>query len=176
MTEYPYALTKNLGEQLMVHWSKVFKLSTIALRLFNVYGLRSRTTGAYGAMFGVFLAQKINNKPLTIVGNGKQTRDFTYVEDIVEVLSMLKNKKFKKNQIYNICSNRPIHIKKLVNYLIKKTHNKKIKNVKHNSYEAFKTHGQNNKILKTVSFKKFSDFYTTVDATLKWYKEYNHLI
>ena len=58
MTEYPYALTKNLGEQLLIHWSKVYKLSTISLRLFNVYGLRSRTSGAYGAMFGVFLAQK----------------------------------------------------------------------------------------------------------------------
>ena len=53
-TEYPYALTKNLGEKLLVHWSKVYNLSTISLRLFNVYGLRSRTTGAYGAMFGVF--------------------------------------------------------------------------------------------------------------------------
>ena len=81
-TEYPYALTKNLGERLLEHWSKVYKLSTISLRLFNVYGVRSRTTGAYGAMFGVFLAQLLNNKPLTIVGNGKQTRDFTYVTDV----------------------------------------------------------------------------------------------
>ena len=53
MTEYPYALTKNL-EPLLIHWSKVYKLSTISLRLFNVYGLGSRTSGAYGAMFGVF--------------------------------------------------------------------------------------------------------------------------
>ena len=43
-TEYPYALTKNLGERLLEHWSKVYKLSTISLRLFNVYGVRSRTT------------------------------------------------------------------------------------------------------------------------------------
>ncbi len=82
MTEYPYALTKNLGEQLLIHWSKVYKLSTISLRLFNVYGLRSRTSGAYGAMFGVFLAQKINNKPFTIVGDGKQSRDFVNVKDV----------------------------------------------------------------------------------------------
>ena len=58
-TEYPYALTKNLGEKLLVHWSKVYNLSTISLRLFNVYGLRSRTTGAYGAMFGVFWLKEL---------------------------------------------------------------------------------------------------------------------
>ena len=67
--KYPYALTKMLGEQLIIHWSKVYKLKYISLRLFNVYGTKSRTSGTYGAMFGVFLAQKLFNAPLTIVGN-----------------------------------------------------------------------------------------------------------
>ena len=52
--EYPYALTKYLGEQIILHWSKVYKLNCISLRLFNVYGPRSRTSGTYGAMFGTF--------------------------------------------------------------------------------------------------------------------------
>ena len=114
MTEYPYALTKNLGEQLMVHWSKVFKLSTIALRLFNVYGLRSRTTGAYGAMFGVFLAQKINNKPLTIVGNGKQTRDFTYVTDVAKAFYISSKSKIF-HDVFNVGTGVPTS----VNYVAK---------------------------------------------------------
>lgn len=80
--QYPYALTKYMGEELVLHWAKVYQLPTVSLRLFNVYGTRSRTTGAYGAVFGVFLAQKLNNKPLTVVGDGKQTRDFTYVTDV----------------------------------------------------------------------------------------------
>jgi UDP-glucose 4-epimerase len=80
--QYPYALTKYMGEELVLHWSKVYQFPTVSLRLFNVYGTRSRTTGAYGAVFGVFLAQKLNNKPLTVVGDGKQTRDFTYVTDV----------------------------------------------------------------------------------------------
>jgi UDP-glucose 4-epimerase len=71
-----------MGEELVMHWSKVYNLSTISLRLFNVYGTRSRTTGAYGAVFGVFLAQKLKGYPFTVVGNGKQTRDFTYVTDV----------------------------------------------------------------------------------------------
>jgi UDP-glucose 4-epimerase len=84
--EYPYALTKHLGEQLVLHWAKVYKMKNISLRFFNVYGPRSRTNTNYGAMFGVFLAQKLNNKPLTITGDGSQERMFTYVEDIVDGL------------------------------------------------------------------------------------------
>jgi len=80
--QYPYALTKYMGEELVLHWAQVYKLSALSLRLFNVYGPRSRTTGAYGAVFGVFLAQKLNSKPFTVVGDGFQTRDFTYVTDV----------------------------------------------------------------------------------------------
>jgi UDP-glucose 4-epimerase len=80
--QYPYALTKYMGEELVLHWSRVYKLPAVSLRLFNVYGPRSRTTGAYGAVFGVFLAQKLNSRPFTVVGDGRQTRDFTYVTDV----------------------------------------------------------------------------------------------
>ncbi|MAF94376.1 MAG: NAD-dependent dehydratase [Rhodospirillaceae bacterium] len=82
--QYPYALTKYMGEELVLHWAQVYKLPAISLRLFNVYGPRSRTTGAYGAVFGVFLAQKLNGKPFTVVGDGTQTRDFTYVTDVAQ--------------------------------------------------------------------------------------------
>ena len=80
---YPYALTKNLGEQCVSHWNQVYQLPTVCLRLFNVYGPRARASGTYGAVFGVFLAQKLADKPLTIVGDGTQTRDFTFVTDVV---------------------------------------------------------------------------------------------
>lgn len=80
--QYPYALTKYLGELTALHWGRVYGLPVVSLRLFNVYGPRSRTTGAYGAVFGVFLAQKLAGKPFTVVGDGTQTRDFTYVTDV----------------------------------------------------------------------------------------------
>jgi UDP-glucose 4-epimerase len=82
--QYPYALTKYIGEELVMHWSQTYNIPAISLRLFNVYGPRSRTTGAYGAVFGVFLSQKIHNKPFTVVGNGTQTRDFTHVNDVAK--------------------------------------------------------------------------------------------
>ena len=113
---YPYALTKKLGEDLIIHWSKVYKIPFISLRLFNVYGTRSRTSGTYGAMFGVFLAQKIANKPFTIVGSGKQTRDFTYVTDVVDAFLRSANSKLK-NEIMNVGSGQTISVNKIINLL-----------------------------------------------------------
>ena len=81
---YPYALTKYLGEQYVLHWNNVYQLPSLSLRLFNVFGPRSRTAGAYGAVFGVFLAQKLAGQPFTVVGDGTQSRDFTFVDDVVE--------------------------------------------------------------------------------------------
>lgn len=84
--QYPYALSKYLGEQAVHHWGQVYGMPTVSLRFFNVYGPRARTTGTYGAVFGVFLRQKLAGQPFTIVGDGNQTRDFTFVSDIVEAL------------------------------------------------------------------------------------------
>jgi len=84
--QYPYALTKHMGEELVMHWAQIYKLKAISLRLFNVYGPRARTSGTYGAVFGVFLAQKLANKPYTVVGDGKQSRDFTFVSDVVDAM------------------------------------------------------------------------------------------
>ena len=101
--QYPYALTKFLGEQLVIHWAKVYNMPNISLRFFNVYGPRSRTTGAYGAVFGVFLAQKLAEKSLTIVGDGKQTRDFIHIFDLVD--AMVKVAQNGKNEeVYNVAS------------------------------------------------------------------------
>ncbi len=81
---YPYALTKYLGEEYVRHWHQTYGVAAVSLRLFNVYGPRVRTAGNYGAVFGVFMAQKLAGKPLTVVGDGAQTRDFTFVTDVVE--------------------------------------------------------------------------------------------
>lgn len=80
--QYPYALTKWLGEEIVRHWGSVYQIPWISLRLFNVFGPRSRTSGTYGAVLGVFLAQKLAGKALTVVGDGNQSRDFTFVTDV----------------------------------------------------------------------------------------------
>ena len=123
--EYPYALTKYLGEQYALHWNRIYDLPVVSLRLFNVYGPRVRTTGTYGAVFGVFLAQKLHNKPLTVVGDGTQTRDFTFVTDIVdgfynaacsdvenEIINLGSGKTYSINKLVELIGGDVIHIPK----------------------------------------------------------------
>ena len=113
---YPYALTKYVGEQYTLHWGKVYSLPVVSLRLFNVYGPRARTSGTYGAVFGVFLAQKLANKPFTVVGDGNQTRDFTFATDVVEAF-ILAAKSDIKIEIFNVGTGNPQSVNKLVELL-----------------------------------------------------------
>jgi UDP-glucose 4-epimerase len=112
--QYPYALTKWVGECEVMHWAQVYGLPAISLRFFNVYGPRARTSGTYGAVFGVFLAQLLAGKPLTIVGDGEQTRDFTYVSDAVDAL-LCAAESDKVRLCLNVGSDNPVS----VNYLTK---------------------------------------------------------
>ena len=100
--KYPYAKSKLIAEQLIHHWYKIYDINYISLRLFNVYGPRSRTNSAYGAALGVFIKQKLSKKPFTIIGSGKQKRDFIYVTDVCNAFyKALKNKK-ETSSIFNI--------------------------------------------------------------------------
>jgi len=114
--EYPYALTKWMGESLAMHWAKIYDLPVTSLRLFNVYGPRARTSGTYGAVFGVFLAQLLAGKPLTIVGDGEQSRDFTFVSDVVAAFLAAAEKK-RWGKIFNVGSGRPSKVNELVKLL-----------------------------------------------------------
>ena len=114
--KYPYALTKYLAEEMVIHWAKVYKMPNISLRFFNAYGMRSRTTGAYGAVFGVFLAQKLANKPLTIVGDGNQTRDFIHVSDLVEAIILVAQRS-KNFEIYNVGGGKEISVNSIADMI-----------------------------------------------------------
>ena len=114
--QYPYALSKYQGEQAAFHWHQVYKLPVNSIRIFNAYGTRSRTSGAYGAVFGVFLKQKLAGKPLTVVGDGTQTRDFLYVTDIAEAF-LLAAETGKSGQVWNLGAGNPQPVNRLVELL-----------------------------------------------------------
>ena len=99
-----------------MHWGQVYKIPVTSLRLFNVYGPRSRTSGTYGAVFGVFLAQKLNNKPFTVVGDGNQTRDFTYVTDVADAFFIASESSIC-NEVFNVGSGGTYSVKELVKLL-----------------------------------------------------------
>ncbi|MDB2559784.1 GDP-mannose 4,6-dehydratase [Amylibacter sp.] len=114
--EYPYALTKMLGELLIMHWHKVYNIKANSCRLFNVYGNYSRNSGSYGAMFGVFLGQMINSLPITIVGDGYQSRDFTHVDDVVQAL-ITTCRLNQKGEIFNVGSGVNVSVNEIVKHL-----------------------------------------------------------
>ena len=159
--QYPYALTKYLGEELIKHWGIVYGLNYISLRFFNVYGPRSRTSGTYGAVFGVFLAQKLAKIPFTVVGDGNQKRDFTYVDDIIDSLISSMNKGIK-NEIFNIGSGNCYSI----NYLTDLIGGKKIFIPKRPG-EPDKTFANIDKAIKLLDWKPKVSFELGVEKILK---------
>lgn len=152
---YPYALSKYQGEQLSFHWNKVYRLPVNSIRIFNAYGTRSRTSGAYGAVFGVFLRQLLSKKPLTVVGTGNQKRDFLYVTDVANAFYMASQTK-KNKQIWNLGSGNP----KSINELIKLLNPVRIEQIPRRPGEPDVTHADIRKIKKElrwypkVSFKE----------------------
>jgi len=151
-TLHPYAVTKYLGEDILVRFGNIFKIPVVSTRLFNVYGPRVRGTRGYGAVFTVFLSQKYHNKPFTIVGSGNQKRDFTYVKDVVSALYKLAINKKILSGIYNIGSGKTVSINNIAKYL----GGKKI-NIPKRPGEPDVTFADINKIKKK----------------LKWYPKYN---
>jgi UDP-glucose 4-epimerase len=107
--KHPYAVTKYMGEELVMKYASIFNMPNISFRFFNVYGPRLNLSGQYSAVMGNFLSQKKNNKPLTVVGDGKQTRDFIHVDDLANAfLKVIKSKSV--NKIYNLGSGKKTSI------------------------------------------------------------------
>ena len=114
--QYPYALSKYQGEQAALHWQQVYRLPVNSIRIFNAYGTRSRTSGAYGAVFGVFLRQKLAGKPLTVVGDGTQKRDFLYVTDVARAFLAAAETQHA-GRIWNLGAGNPQSVNRLVELL-----------------------------------------------------------
>ena len=112
----PYALTKWLAEMMVMQWAKIYNLSTISLRFFNVYGPRAKDSGSYNSVVNIFIKQKLRKKPFTIVGNGKQTRSFVYVSDVVDAIIKAAKSKIS-GEIFNIGATKSIQIKEIAKLL-----------------------------------------------------------
>jgi len=111
--QYPYALSKYQGEQAALHWHSVYRLPVNSIRIFNAYGTRVRTTGAYGAVFGVFFKQKLAGRPFTVVGDGTQRRDFVYASDVAEAFYLASTTQLN-GEIWNLGAGNP----QSINYLV----------------------------------------------------------
>jgi len=114
--QYPYALSKYLGELAVFHWHQVYRLPVNAIRIFNAYGTRARTSGAYGAVFGVFLRQKLAGAPFTVVGDGTQRRDFVYATDVAAAFLRAAETE-RTGEAWNVGAGNPQSVNRLVELL-----------------------------------------------------------
>ncbi len=165
-----YATSKVINEISAKSFSKQFNMKIFGLRFFTIYGEWGRPDML---LFKIFKSS-LENKKLRLNNRGNHYRDFTYIGDVVKILHLLMNKKNKKKfDIYNICSNNPQSIKKLISYFQKKIANLNVINIPKNKLDVFKTHGNNIKIIKALNYKSFKNFESGLKNSFNWYKKYN---
>jgi UDP-glucose 4-epimerase len=159
---YPYALSKHMGELCVLHWNSVYKISVNSLRIFNAYGPRSRTSGAYGAVFGVFLAQKLAGFPLTMVGDGQQSRDFIYVSDVARAFVLAGEAILTQHIIMNVGTGQSQTILNLTSLI-----GGRVVHIPDRPGEPKQTLAENSRIKNELGWRQEVDFTTGVTKVLQ---------
>jgi UDP-glucose 4-epimerase len=115
----PYSVTKTSGEKLCKIYTRLFDLETVVFRYFNVYGERQPLKGQYAPVIGIFIRQKNNNEKMTIVGDGKQRRDFTHVSDVVQANILASDPQNKEvvGETFNIGTGTNHSILEIANFI-----------------------------------------------------------
>ena len=160
-----YGYSKLINEKIADYYSRIYNINSVGLRFFTVFGAWGRPD-----MFIIKLLSKNRNKKVFQLNNsGIHYRDFTSINDIVDILEKLSRKKIVKHNVFNICANKPIFIKSLIDKLKKYKGTLNIRNIPRNKADVFKTHGDNSKIVKYLKLKKFSKFEDELKETIEWF-------
>ena len=164
-----YALTKKNNEDTAQIYSNIYKTQFIGLRFFTVFGEMGRPD-----MFIFKLLKSHFKKRVFYLNNkGNHYRDFTYIQDVKKILLFfLKTKIFFKNEVFNVCSNKPINLNIIIKFLEKKVGKFKIKNICINKADVYKTHGSNLKIRAISGIKRFTNYKVAIENTLNWYRTF----
>ncbi len=170
-----YSATK-LGNEIFAEiFSKFYNLEIIGLRFFTVYG----EWGRPDMFIFKYLETAKKNKKFIYYNKGNYFRDFTYIDDAIKLIKPLifsKKKLFKKHEIFNVCSNKPIKLSQVYKKLSKLQNNKNVINEKKNNLDVFKTHGSNLKLLKFSRKFKFTSFNVALAKTYKWFENNKNLL
>ena len=164
-----YALSKKVNEEIANIFNRYYKVKLTGLRFFTIYG----EWGRPDMMMLKFISSYYNNKTFELYNFGNHVRDFTYIGDAVAIMYLLlkKHKKLDNNEIFNICSNKPINLKEIILFMKKNEINPKIKKVTLQKADILKTHGNNSKLIRFTKFKKFSDWKESLKRTIEWYQK-----
>ena len=161
-----YGLTKKNNEEMAKIYSNLYNMNIYGLRFFTVYGEWGRPD--------MFMLKYLNSKnKFDLYNKGNHYRDFTYISDVIKIISKLIKINKKGFNIYNICNNKPIKITKVLQIINKKISKKNLKINKLGLQKAdvVKTHGDNSKIIKATKFKNFTSIETGIGNLVKWYKQ-----
>lgn len=167
--QFPYALTKYLGELYALHYWQVYKLPVVSLRLFNVYGPRARASGDYGPVFSTFMAQKLAGKPFTVVGDGEQKRDFTFVVDVVDSM-ILAARSSITGEVFNVGTGQPQSVNRLVELL----GGSKVVHIPKRPGEPDTTHADITKIKKVLGWIPKVSFEAGITEVLRHRADWKH--
>ena len=168
-----YSFSKKNNEDMAEIYSNLYNMNFVALRFFTVFGEWGRPD-----MFFLKLLKAITNKETFYLNNsGYHFRDFTYIGDVVNILGKLINlKNINKFEVFNICSNKPYKLSKIIQSVSKKLGKLKYKNIPINKADVIKTHGDNKKIKQKIKSIKFTKIEKSISQTIRWYKKYKKLI
>ncbi|MGI6114023.1 MAG: SDR family oxidoreductase [Mahellales bacterium] len=169
----PYAITKRANEEYGKLYTRLYGLDTYGLRYFNVFGKRQDPNGAYAAVIPKFIKQLLNNERPTIYGDGKQSRDFTYIENVVEAnLKACKAPRKAAGQVYNVAFGGREYIID-VYYMLCRALDKRIEpifapdrpgDIKHSNADVSKAN-------KMLGYEPEWCFKKGIEAVIEWYKE-----
>ena len=172
----PFAASKVAGEAYCKAYSETYGLNTIILRFMNIYG--PRITKVYRRVCSKFAEATIRNEPLVIVGDGKQTRDFTYVTDAINAIILALNNKDIEGETFNIGTGKPTTINQLANLYKKISENPKqeIKYINAKKGDLIHSYADITKAKKKMGYNPKIDIGTGIPKYLEWYKKNNELM
>lgn len=167
----PYALTKLTGEYYCRIFSLYYGLPTVSLRYFNVFGPRQALDDEYAVVIPKFTTCLLNNESPPIYGTGRQSRDFTYIDNVVEANLLAAKKQKLKGEVFNIASSKDYSVLELVN-ILNKLMRKKIKPIflKPRPGDVFKTLADISRAKRILGFKPKVDFVQGLKLTVDYFR------
>lgn len=167
----PYAISKHTGEQYCQAFHQLYGLETVVLRYFNVFGQRQNPDSQYAAAIPIFIRSFLEGKPLTIFGDGEQSRDFVFIEDVVQTNLLACCAEDAPGEIFNIASGKPTTINSLVRMIKELVGSdmepiyaqERVGDVRH-------SHADISRARKILEFEPGVDLAEGLEKTIQWYK------
>jgi len=168
----PYAASKLICEQYAYVFTKSYGIDVVSLRYFNVFGPRQSLENKYAVVVPKFITSLLENEKPPIYGNGKQMRDFTYIDDVVEANLSALVKEGIGGEVFNIAGGSPHSVNELL-YLLKQIMGKNIEPeyLEPRPGDVYKTYADINKAKKLLGWQQRVDFYEGLKRTVEWFKK-----